>query len=79
MTIEQLRAAHQSAPFRPFTIHLPDCRPMPVPHPDFLSISPTSRIAVVYRDDGSASIIDVALVTELEMHAPAPGSQRNGS
>lgn len=79
MTVEQLRTAHQSAPFRPFTIHLPDCRPTYVPHPEFLSIGPTNRIAVVYREDGSASIIDVALITELEIHAPAADSQRNGS
>lgn len=79
MTVEQLRTAQQSAPFRPFTIHLPDCRPMHVPHPEFLSIGPTNRIAVVYRDDGSASIIDIALITELEIHSPVSDTNRNGS
>lgn len=79
MTIEQLCTAQQSAPFRPFTIHLPDCRPMHVPHPEFLSIGPTNRIAVVYRGDGSASIIDVAPITGLEMHVPVSDTQRNGS
>ncbi|HET6884206.1 MAG TPA: hypothetical protein VFI31_28900 [Pirellulales bacterium] len=79
MTVEQLRSVHQAAPFQPFTIHLPDRRPFPVPHPDFLSISPTSRIAVVYTDDGSASIIDVALITEIELRITPPNAQRNGS
>lgn len=69
MTSEQLRLAQQAAPFQPFSIHLPDGRKLHVPHPEFLSVAPTGRIAVVYQEDGSASVIDVLLVTALELQS----------
>ncbi len=67
MTSEQLRRAHQATPFRPFTIRMADGRPFPIPHPDFLSLSPSGRTAVVYHPDDSASIVDLLLMTELEL------------
>ena len=69
MTIEQFRNAHRAQPFRPFTIHLADGRRFSVPHPDFLSQSPAGRTIIVYHPDDSFSIIDLLLVTELEVHA----------
>lgn len=68
MTIEQLRAAHHAQPFRPFTIHLADGRAFTIPHRDFLSHSPTGRTIIVYHPNDSFSIIDLLLVTELEVH-----------
>lgn len=67
MTIEQLRAAHQAQPFRPFTIHLADGRSLRVPHREFLSHSPTGRTVIVYESDESFSIVDLLLVTRLEV------------
>src|SRR5436190_21908584 len=49
MTIEQLRAAREANPFRPFTIDLADGRSLPVPHRDYLSMSPGGRTAIVYQ------------------------------
>jgi hypothetical protein len=78
MTIEQLRAVHQAAPFRPFTIHVADGRQFHVPHREFLSHSPAGRTVIVYNKDDSFSILDLLLVTELEIHDGAPaGSERN--
>ena len=68
MTIEQLRAVYQAHPFRPFTLHLADGEKLHVPHADFLSHSPTGRTLIVYADDDSFSIVDLLLVTRLEVH-----------
>ena len=70
MTIEQLRTTHRAAPFVPFTIRMADGRQFPIPHPDFLSMSPAGRTAVIFHPDGSASIVDLLLMTELELAAP---------
>ena len=71
MTIQQLRAAHHTMPFRPFTIHMADGRSFSVPHPDFLSMSPSGRTVIVYQEDDSFSILDLLLTTEIEMSPPA--------
>jgi hypothetical protein len=71
MTVEQLRRAHHSTPFRPYTVRMADGRLFPIPHPDFLSLSPTGRTAVIFHDDDSASIVDLLLMTELELSPPS--------
>jgi hypothetical protein len=68
MTIEQLRAVYQAQPFRPFTLHLADGDELRVPHADFLSHSPQGRTLIVYAEDDSFSIVDLLLVTRLEVH-----------
>lgn len=70
MTIEQLRNIHEAQPFRPFSIHLADGRVLHVPHWDFLSHSPAGRTLIVYHPDESFSVVDLLLVTELEVDAP---------
>lgn len=67
MTRERLLEAHRSAPFRPFTLHLADGRSFHVPHPEFLSVSPNGRTVVVHGLPDSMSILDLLLVTEIEM------------
>jgi hypothetical protein len=69
MTIEQLRTVHQAQPFRPFTMHLADGRTLKVPHREFLSHSPSGRTVIVHDSDESFSIVDLLLVTRLEVHA----------
>jgi hypothetical protein len=70
MTTEQLRSALRSTPFRPFTIRMADGRTFSIAHPDFLSVSPAGRTVVVYHPDDSASIVDLLLMTELELSPP---------
>jgi hypothetical protein len=70
MTAEQLRSMREANPFRPFTIHLADGRTFSVPHRDFVSQSPGGRIAIVYHGNDSFSVLDLYLVTELEVQAP---------
>jgi len=67
MTIEQLQSLHRAIPFRPFTIYMADGRRVRVPHPDFLSRSPSGRTIVVQHEDDSFSILDLLLVTELKV------------
>jgi hypothetical protein len=77
MTAKQLRALRETHPFRPFTIHLADGRSMTVPHRDFVSQSPGGRTIIVYCSDESFSVVDLLLVTELEVQAP--GDSGNGA
>jgi hypothetical protein len=69
MTIEQLRNVHQSTPFQPFTVHLADGRSLLVPHAEFLSHSRSGRTVLVpSTQDESYSVVDLLLVTRLEVH-----------
>ena len=75
MMVEQLKDVINAQPFRPFTIHMGDGRTFLVKHQDFISRSPSGRTVIVYGDNDSFSILDLLLVTELEVHPPAnPGA-----
>ncbi len=67
MSIEQLKEVCHAAPFRPFVVHLADGREALVKHPDSIAFSPTGRSVFVYLPDGSFRIIDVLLITEIEV------------
>ena len=67
MTIQQLRAAQRATPFRPFAVHMADGRAFHVPHPDFLSMSPTGRTVIIYQEDEEFSILDLLLMTEIQI------------
>ncbi|MEX2216700.1 MAG: hypothetical protein WD768_21480 [Phycisphaeraceae bacterium] len=75
MTIEQFKNVLHATPFRPFTIHMGDGRVFLVKHRDFVSRSPTGRTIVVHGENDSFSILDLLLVTELEVHAADPKSE----
>ena len=74
MTIQQLRAAHRATPFRPFTVHMADGRAFNVPHPDFLSMSPSGRTVIIYQEGDEFSILDLLPMTEIAM-TPADTSR----
>ena len=71
MTIQQLRSAHRAAAFQPFTIHMADGRTFPVPHPDFLSMSPSGRTVIIYQENEEFSILDLLLMTEIDINQNA--------
>ena len=76
MTIEQVRQVYNAAPFRPFIIHLADGRQIPVKHREFMALSPSGRTIVVYQADDTSNIIDLLLVTDLEIrNGKAPKGQ----
>ena len=70
MTAELLRAMREANPFRPFTIHLADGRTLAVPHRDFVSLSPSGRIIIVYQPNDAFNVVDLYLVTDLGFQAP---------
>ena len=78
MTSAELRATRDTVPFRPFTIHTANGRSFRVQHRDYLLVSPGGRTAFVYHTDEACNIIDVMLVTELEVDPPAEQPQANG-
>jgi hypothetical protein len=68
MTPQELRAAVQGTPFRPFIIHMADGRSFPIRHPDFLLIAPNGRTAFAFGPTADEfSILDVLLMTEIEI------------
>jgi hypothetical protein len=69
VTFEQLRRVIDATPFRPFTLHAADGRRFHVPHREFLSHTPGGRTLIVYddQDDEAFSILDLLLVTEIEV------------
>ena len=70
MTKEAVKGHVEANPFRPFTLRLTDGRTCEVPARDFVSLSPSGRTLVVYTLDGDGlRILDVALITEIEMKA----------
>jgi hypothetical protein len=67
MTIEQVKHLYNEVPFKPFIIHLADGRRIPVKHREFIATAPSGRTIVVYQPDDSFNIIDLLLVTSLEV------------
>jgi hypothetical protein len=69
MTIKQFRSTLRLQQFKPFTIRMADGRTLPVTHPDYVAQSPTGRTVVVFQPDDSYSLLDLLLMTELEVHS----------
>jgi hypothetical protein len=67
MTIEQLRHFRRTQPFQPFVMHLADGRSISVLHPEFMATAPSGRTVTVYQPDDSMNVIDLLLVTDLEL------------
>ena len=73
MKMEKIREALHAQSFRPFYIHLADGGRLPVKHEDFVAFEPAGRELIVYLRDNTHQIIDVLMVTQLEIEA------RNGA
>lgn len=80
MTKEHLRFLRDTAPFKPFTIHMADGRSFPVPHRDFLTISPAGRTIIVFDQNDTMHLLDLLLMTELSVDSEAipPHGASNG-
>jgi hypothetical protein len=75
MDIAGVHEAPHKEPFEPFVVRLADGRSVPVPHPDFVALSP--RRIIVVSDDGSWTVVEPLLIASLD-YAPAPGDRGNG-
>lgn len=72
MKIAEIRSLLHAQPFRPFLIYVADGGRIPVKHEDFVALAPTGREMIVYQPEGTWQVIDVPLVTRLQI-------LRNGS
>jgi hypothetical protein len=69
MTTEQFGSTLHLQPFKPFTIRMADGRAFKAPHPDFVALSPSGCAVVIFQPDDSYSLLDLLLMTELEVHS----------
>jgi hypothetical protein len=69
MTTDQFKAALHQQPFRRFTIRMADGRAFEVAHRDFVAQSPSGRTAIVFQSDEGYRVLDLLLMTEIEVHA----------
>jgi hypothetical protein len=76
MTIDQIRTLYDAQPFQPFVIHLADGRHIPVEHREFMAHAPSGRTVTVYGPDDAAHVIDLLLVTDLEIRSTKNGSRK---
>ncbi len=67
MTLKEVRRLYKTTPFRPFVLHLADGRNIEVIHPEFLALDPKERTIIVYQPDGDFNIVDLLLVTDIEI------------
>jgi hypothetical protein len=77
MTIEKVKEIYSALPFRPFIIHLADGREIPVQHRDFIMAAPSGRTLYVSQPDDTFNIIDLLLVTDLEIANGRKRSRRH--
>ena len=67
MTKEEVRERINTKPFQPFKVRLADGLEIEVPSGDHVHLHPTGRTMFVHLERGGTKIIDVALVTALEV------------
>ena len=74
MTIERIRELLDLQPFRPFVMHLADDREIPVHHRELIIAAPSGRTLIVVQPDDAMNIIDLLLVTDIEIKRGRNGS-----
>ena len=78
MRMDELKTIHLAQPFRPFVLHMGDGRSLTVKHPDFLARSPNGRTAIVFGDGDAFEVVDIMLVTGIEVPNGSGGVRRRG-
>ena len=68
MTSDEFANVLHYTPFRPFTIHMADGRAFHVSHPDFVARSKSGRTVVVFAEGDAHSVLDMRLMSELQVH-----------
>ena len=67
MKIDEVRKLLHVQPFRPFLIHFTKGGRIAVKHEDFIALAPTGRELLVYQPNGDYQVVDVMLVTRLQV------------
>ena len=68
MTRSQIEAAIQSG--AAFTVRMADGREYPVPHRDYISLSPAGTFVTVYDDEGRFAVLPLLTMTGLASSVP---------
>jgi hypothetical protein len=76
MTIEQVRTYYDAQPFQPFVVHLADGREISIPSREFMMAAPSGRTIAVYQADSTVHVIDLLLVTDLELRPVGNGARK---
>lgn len=79
MTIERLREVLRTTPFRRFLLHMSDGGNVEVSHPEALASNPTGPTIVVFAPDDRMHIIDLLLVSRVEILSGAAPRKHRGS
>ena len=74
MTIERIRDLFNVQPFRPLVMHLADGRGIPVHHRELVIAAPGGRTLVVVQPDDTMNVVDLLLVTDVELKLGRNGS-----
>lgn len=67
----KIRKFLEARPFKPFKLVLPSDRELEVPQPEFMSISPVSTTAIVWRKNGVEEFLDLRWVISVKAKANA--------
>lgn len=77
MTAQAIRNYMDAAPFTPVNLITSSGQSFLVPHPDFLTLSPTGRTCNVYAEDGEYfTTLDLARVMVVVPVKPAPAKKK---
>ena len=68
MELSIVKSLVEARPFKRFKLVLPSDREVDVPHPEFISISPTGISAVVWHEDGGVDHVDLRLVVSAKVN-----------
>ncbi len=74
MTKDAIQNVLRAQPFKPFSLRVTNGTLVPVPHPDFIFISQGGRTAIINRGGEKFSIVDLGLVTTIELGSKPAGS-----
>jgi hypothetical protein len=76
MTIEQIRQCYEAQPFQPFVMHLADGREIAIRSREFMMTAPNGRTIAIYQPNSTVNVIDLLLVTDLELQPATNGARR---
>ncbi len=76
MTSEKLLEFYRAEPFKPFILHLADGRNIAVAHREFIMAAPSGRTLAVYQPDDTFNLIDLLLVTDIEVKPNGSGTRK---
>ncbi len=78
MRIDELHTIHKARPFHLFTIRVADGREYFVVHPEFLAYAPPSRTISVVTPKGFHDIINLMMITSIQLDNGKPRRWRKG-